>query len=184
MFNKKVIDTKQKKLSDFLSVSTLNKKSETKACNESENMNKNAPSKRSLRRPGLVYLESSSSEEEEHIPRCSRNQSNEKELYSESFTPSPRKYKFSSINDIIKEDKNYQNAMDKIEKNLIDTNPPIIKKIVEDSTFLNDSISPIKSQHPESSLIAKYLGESAKESSTVTGKCFYLIGKESDNLKL
>lgn len=159
MFNrntKNVTDSKQKTLNNFLSLSS---------CKENKNMKKNAYQKSS----GIVYLESSSDSDSESREQCS----------SESFVPSPRNYKFSSIKEIIKEDKNYQNAVDKIKKNLGSPKNPFIKEIIENTTFLDDSISPMKTRQAdssESSLLTKYLGKSKQDPS---GECLlYFISEE------
>lgn len=160
MFNKKgIIESKQKTLTCFLSVSKTNSQPKP----DNENMRENG-NKRTLRRPGLVFLESSSDEENsQYDPQLKiPNRSEYK-----PFVPSPRKYKLNSIEDIIKEDTKYQNALDKIQKNL-ETNA--FPENIENSTFMDDSISPIKSQHAEKTLITKYLGES----DTISAGKFYV----------
>lgn len=156
-------DSKQKTLTDFLS-----KSKEDLQTNNNKDVSKNA-----YRRSGVVYLESSSSDEENVNAPIGNSQLQ----CSGSFVPSPRNYKFSSIEDIIKEDKNYQNALDKIKKNL---NEPMsnIKRVIEKNSFLDDSISPIKSQKAESKLLAKYMsGSSRKEEcpqlNNDIGECIY-----------
>lgn len=166
MFNKKgITDSKQKTLSCFLSKAGSSKAKDENS--EKENLRKANQSTRTIRRPGLVYLESSSSEEDNHQEV---SQEFKQPSSSQSFIPSPRKYRFSSIQDIIKEDKNYQNALDKIQKNLIEKTS---------TTFLDDSISPIKSQQAESTLRAKYLGVS-KLGRSVNGKYQILIYSNQD----
>lgn len=176
-------DSKQKTLTDFLSSTkkSLQTKSPPSPRKEQDLINKNAH-KRSLR-SGTVYLESSSSDEENVNATIIGSSQMREKCSSGSFIPSPRNYKFSSIDDIIKEDKNYQNALNKIKKNLGE--PSNIKRIIENSTFLDDSISPIKSQKAESKLLAKYMSESSRKEDTsqsnndktVFGEClFYQCG--------
>lgn len=197
MFNKKtVVDAKQKTLSSFLTAksSKPNQSSQDNtirrlrrnvpvylesSSDEEENLAKNSQSKqieikkeqkcdeikcvqnsqdvfakRKLPNPTIVYLESSSDEEKKPAS-----------IKPAAFVPSPRKYDFSSIEGILSEDKNCRDAMERIKRNL--------EKKLETSSFLNDSISPIKSQQAESTLMEKYMGKSVKTDNKIDRESFF-----------
>lgn len=145
-----------------------------------DNNNMNTFSCRSLRAE-TVYLESSS---EDEFVENKQNDLQQETHKSERFIRSPRKYKFSSIEDIIKEDKNYQNAMDKIRKNLeapkTSVNNP---KLIMKPRILNDSISPIKSQQTEKYLLAKYLGKNVTSETSKTQNSRQIQDKISSSIR-